>query len=261
MNTNAMLDATVASIESVAIVTFSKGRRHHLEESLPRMLAQMWHNEEFWVVVVDYGCPDGSADWCLEYLASQDKHCRSKLKIVRVLDAPGELNRSHARNIGGKFAVEQLAVDAVAFLDADAMIEPGWTANAAGVMDDAGTAIVTPRWSELTDRHQKGVGCCLVRASVFCRVRGYDELMRGWGWEDSDFHNRCTATGGCGLSDGRLIQIRRHPLRERVRFHRLKDKSQSKADNIARTKARDAAGEVVNPDGYGIANVVISSLL
>jgi hypothetical protein len=209
----------------------------------------------FRVVVVDYDCPDDTADWCMRTYG-----CEGEVVVVRVTkDGPDAsiLNRSHARNVGAA-AVGRLVrqgkswpTEVLAFVDADAMLEPTWLEDATQALLWNNAAIVTPRWDRVTHRKEKGVGCCVVRDDVFRAVRGYDESFEGWGWEDSDFHNRCQQHGPAVLSDGSLIRMLVHSQAERVAFHDTKEPRQSKLANMELARQRDAAGKRVNPDGYG----------
>jgi glycosyltransferase involved in cell wall biosynthesis len=227
---------------TATIVTFSKGRKHHLEQSLPAMLNQVGAGEHC-VVVVDYGCPNGTTEWCQRACGHDPR-----LLIVRHHPETAELNRSHARNIG---AVAAPASDFLAFVDADALLMPGWLRHNIEMLHGQTTAIIAPNWNPKTDKKQKGVGCCVVPFAVFHAARGYDESLTGWGWEDSDFWQRCQRHGSAAYSDGRLIRILRHGQKERVRFHDQKNPSRSKQANIERTVNRET---IVNPAGYAGGN-------
>ena len=70
----------------IAFVVTCKGRLHHLKETLPLIVKQ----EPDEIVVVDYGCPDGTAAWVAVNFP--------RVKIVQ-FDSPS-FNVSHARNLG-----------------------------------------------------------------------------------------------------------------------------------------------------------------
>jgi len=227
-----------------SLITFSKGRKHHLEHTLPLMLQQ----EAPWpyrVVVVDYDCPDGTAEWVQDVYLNPELACPA-LCVVRLETSSPELNRSRARNLGAIAAGQ--SSDLLAFVDADACLQPGWLANAAQLITLTRAAIVTPEWNRTTDFGEKGVGCCVVDAGIFHEVNGYDESFEGWGWEDSDFWLRCQAYGHAARSDGALIQMIGHPKAQRVAYHATKNPKKSKQMNMERAKQRIGP---VNPDGYG----------
>ena len=62
---------------TIACVITCKGRLHHLKQTLPLIVA-MGTSE---VIVVDYGCPDGTGDWVEANFPG--------VTVVRVDDDPG----------------------------------------------------------------------------------------------------------------------------------------------------------------------------
>jgi glycosyltransferase involved in cell wall biosynthesis len=92
-------------MHNLAIVTTCKGRLAALKHTLPLMLRV---NAQ--VVVVDYDCPDGAADWI------EANH--PEVKVVRVCNNPS-FNMADARNRG----VEAADAVWVNLIDADVMVE------------------------------------------------------------------------------------------------------------------------------------------
>ena len=60
-----MSDAAILQSDAprASIITTCKGRLHHLRRTLPCMLAQGC-DFAYEVVVVDFGCPQGTFDFC-----------------------------------------------------------------------------------------------------------------------------------------------------------------------------------------------------
>jgi len=147
------------SVNSVAIVTTCKGRLAHLRQSLPLMLEQGADE----VIVVDYGCPEGTADWV--------KKNYPQVKIVRVDDDPG-FCLSCARNAGAR-AVKS---DWICFIDADILVQPGfvaWMRNQLEPNSFYRTPMIDGKWD--------ACGSFIVSRVAFERIGGYDEVFRGWG--------------------------------------------------------------------------------
>src|SRR6185369_6037579 len=94
----------------VGFVTTCKGRLHHIQRTLPLIVAQLPKE----VVVVDYGCPQSVGDWVETHFPN--------VTVVRVGDDPG-FCLSRARNIGAR----QTSAPWICFTDADALITSGWT--------------------------------------------------------------------------------------------------------------------------------------
>ena len=150
----------------VSIITTCKGRLPHLQQTLPLMLNQS--NSE--VIVVDYSCPQKTADWVNENHPS--------VRTI-VVDDVEKFNVSHARNIGASHAKGEwlLFVDADIFLQTDLC---DWLSQhgkhgsfyCTGNPDDGSThgTVICPK---------KG----------FDEVGGYDEVFTHWGGEDTDLYN------------------------------------------------------------------------
>ena len=82
--------------EEASIVVTCKGRLHHLRRTLPSMLAQCCPFA-FEVIVVDFGCPQGTFDWC------RGLDVRN-LVALKVLDDTDDFHLSRARNCGASVA-------------------------------------------------------------------------------------------------------------------------------------------------------------
>lgn len=231
----------------VHLITITKGRLHHLRQTLPAMLAQEC-DFDYRVVVIDYGSPDGEFDWCIGSLGDTTR----SVLIARVLDDTEEFSRSRSRNIGGNLAVEGF----VAFVDVDALLSPHWLESAVRPLWQGKAAITTPDWSRSITPGEKGLGLCAVKAETFHAVRGFDEALRGWGYEDNDFWLRCQTFGPAAHSDGAQVQILAHELEQRVRFHAIKDLRTARQANKQRVAQRLGP---VNPAGYGLARLQLWS--
>src|SRR6476661_4950454 len=96
-------------VKRIAFVTTSKGRLHHIKETVPLMVAQGAAE----VIVVDYSCPDKTGDWVEANFPS--------VKVVRVTDDPG-FSVGRARNLGAA----QSTADWMVFIDGDVKAAPGW---------------------------------------------------------------------------------------------------------------------------------------
>jgi glycosyltransferase involved in cell wall biosynthesis len=152
------------------------------------------------VVVVDNGSTDGSVEVARD-LADD------------VLELRGG-SISALRNAGARAVGD---VDAIAFVDADCVLEPGWLDAALPALarhDLVGARTVAPssatwvarRWAaiEMRQAHPDSLVWSqhlLVRATTFWRLGGFDEAKRTG--EDSDLCLRLRESGGSvGLADG-----------------------------------------------------------
>lgn len=229
------------SIETpfVSIVMTCKGRLHHLRETLPTALAQAG-DFDYEVIVVDYGCPQGTFEW----LRSLDLR---RLVAVRVTDGVERFNVARARNCGARLVRGRV----LAFVDADIRLAAGWLANAAGpiLQGHAGLCNIAS-----AARGWDRCGTCAVAAWVYHLVRGYDECFCGWGPEDNDFYQRCLAHTTQARYSPALASPIRHRNEERVAFYAEKSIVRSNQQNGDYLREREGA---VNPEGYGVGKLEV----
>lgn len=154
----------------IAFVTTCKGRLHHLKQTLP-LLVSGGPDE---IIVVDYGCPDGTASWVEENFPD--------VRVVRVTDDP-HFCLSRARNIGAALAESEW----LCFIDADILIDRQWVTWLRNSLQDGCFYRVEAVEGE---RDRNLWGTCVCPKSVFEAVEGYDEVMQGWGGEDDDLYLR-----------------------------------------------------------------------
>lgn len=156
---------------TVALITTSKGRLHHIRETLPLMAAQGADE----VIVVDYGCPDGTGTWVA-----------ANFPAVSVVRLPSETARcpARARNAGAARARSEW----LAFIDADIMLAPDWLGWLRAHLENghfywAATAGDGSRSPDL-------FGTLVCRRADFEAIGGYDEVFSGWAGEDTDLVER-----------------------------------------------------------------------
>lgn len=190
---------------SIALITICKGRLHHLRESLPLMLAQ--HPDQ--MVVVDYGCPDGTAAWV--------KANFPDVEVISVTDDPG-FNASRARNAGWRATRTRWAI----CLDADILPRTGWLDWLRPRLDDELTLFRAARVAGKRSADSWGMACISRRA--FELVDGYDEAFCNWGAEDNDFFDRLHTAGiNENHYPGDFLGRIPHDDSTRTKFYQLKD--------------------------------------
>lgn len=180
-----------------SIVTTCKGRLDNLKRTLPHFLRQKGAE----VIVVDYDCPEGTAEFvCREYPAAH---------VVKVTGRP-KFNTSHARNLGAAKATGKFLV----FLDAD--------------------VIVADNFVKYLDEHLKGHsfglfgppltssmrGSCAVWREDFERIGGYDELLGGYHGEDLELYMRLRLIGSreTELPSSLVLEVIDQTTEERERY-------------------------------------------
>lgn len=156
----------------MTLITTCKNRLAHLKETLPLMMTQSFSE----VIVVDYGCEQGTSNWVAEAAPGA--------KVVRVTDDP-RFSPSRARNIGAANAASEL----LCFIDADVRlnIDIGKWAQE-NVKPHCFYVSGQPKVAEL-------YGFLICSRSMFDQAGGYDEAYRGWGGEDGDLLERLEMAG------------------------------------------------------------------
>jgi len=186
-----------------SIVTICKGRLHHLVRSLPAMLRQPFAE----VVVVDYACPDGTAD----YVAANFPAAR----VVRVTDA-ASFNASHARNLGAGAALGDVFV----FVDADVVLADSFIAAVELGLGPNQYA----KFAEPTIPRDNSVqGTCVIHRRHFELIGGYDEVLTNYGGEDLELYERLAIAkiGRLTIDQREVVEVIDHGRAERTRFFEI----------------------------------------
>lgn len=158
----------------LSLITTCKNRLPHLKQTLPFMLQQPLAE----VIVVDYGCEQGTAAWVKEH--------HPAAKLVQVNDDP-VFCAARARNMGARNAIHEL----LCFVDADVLVSPEFGKWLVPNQNPNKFYVYLERLApELA-------GFLIVAREHFFKVGGYDEAIRGWGGEDFDIYERL---GRAGLS-------------------------------------------------------------
>lgn len=190
---------------SIAFITTCKGRLHHLQETLPLIVAQ----EPAEIIVVDYGCPQKSGQWVKENYPT--------VNVVNVEDDPG-FCVARARNIGAQHSTSQW----LCFIDADIKVSKGWV--------DWMHRILDPRFFYRASkkdgtRDKETWGTCVCERKAFEFIEGYDEVFNGWGGEDDDLYARLELIGLAEFHyPHQYVSAISHPETERVLYHQIKNR-------------------------------------
>jgi hypothetical protein len=184
----------------ISAVTTCKGRLEHLQTSLPSLM-QLPDCE---VIVVDYDCPDRTAEWvCGAYPAA---------RVVKVADKP-LFNLSHARNLGAAASRAPWLL----MVDADVIVAPGLVEALRGLLKPGAYLLPDVRPYELW-------GTVVVGRRDFDAIRGYDEAFEGYGSEDYDLTARLQMAGLLSRTfPGSLLSSIPHADALRTQFYEVSD--------------------------------------
>lgn len=220
-----------AHAPTIAFVTVCRGRLHHLRQSLP-LMAEQQPDE---LIVVDYGCPDGTGDWVEANVP--------RAKVVRASQADGGFNISRARNLGAAAASSEWLF----FVDADILLKP--------TLGDALRGGLKPGsyYQPATQASNTGsqiYGSFACTAADFARIAGYDEVIEGWGREDKDLYLRLQLAGvkKAFYAPG-LLGVIKHGDAERHVLPGMNDRWQNEAVNAAYVEAKQKVSLARNGKG------------
>ena len=155
-----------------SIITTCKGRLENLKRALPGFLNQ----DDTEIVVVDYDCPDGTADYVTAHYPD-----------IRVVSVSGQplFNTAHARNLGAAQARGEFLV----FLDADVVIADNFMRYVGDRLQERAFALFgAAAGNQLR-------GSCVVWRRDFEALEGYDELLGGYEGEDLELYARLRLSG------------------------------------------------------------------
>ncbi len=185
----------------LSLITTCKGRLHHLQQTLPRMTAL----PDAEVIVVDYGCKQGTGEWVRTH--------HPGVKVVDVLDDPG-FCVARARNLGANAASGPWLL----FIDADVLIDVPF---ADWFIGHANVGSYYLPWPV----NLQAFGTMLCTRAAFQAVNGYDEAFRGWGapraW-DLYFRLRRAGYAQANYPQAFVAPIE-HGNEERTTFYQQKD--------------------------------------
>jgi len=165
----------------ISLVATYKNRRHHIEQTL-----HTWVQDadcDYEIVIVDYESDDD-----IKPLIT-DLQSHVIIKHIKCRDLP-VFNLSHARNIGSNHAEARW----IMYVDIDCKLNP----HSLSYISDMIVDVEDGYFGAVDSRVRKNIingGLMLVPLSAHMDVCGFNENMKGWGFEDIDYRQRLEARG------------------------------------------------------------------
>lgn len=215
-------------------------RLEHIKETyLFNIDTAMQSGLKFEFVLLDWSSTDGLQDWIKSNLSQYIND-----GIVKIISIEGKnvFDRSKTLNILGKSCQGELICN----LDADNYLCLDFLFSIKKVFDENLNSIIHCRGRP--KRGWRGIfGRIVYRKDYFLKIRGYDELMTGYGEEDMDFLNRY-----CHYFKPKLVILREddcgkcihHGINEQMKM----SKNKSRSDNNIKN-----GNLIVNPEIWGEA--------
>lgn len=192
----------------LTFLTTVRGRLAHLKQTLPTFVAQ----PDSAVIVVDYRCPDGTADWV------EANH--PSVEVIREREA-SRFEISRARNLG----VAAVRTPWICFVDADVALAPDFSEKVCPLL-------TAGRYYQARPRTIETWGTVIIAWEDIDRVGGYDEVIQGWGKEDDDLYARLVISGVKRATfPGETLRGISHEDAARVAHYDIKDRWLSESVN------------------------------
>jgi hypothetical protein len=192
-------------------------RSEHLQATIFKNIEDTIDYENIEFILLDYNSSDNLEGWVKNNLNSYIE--KGILKYYRTTE-PESFHRSHSRNIALKLAEGTIVCN----LDADNFLGKDFAYFINYHFSYHSSIFLT---SGVRDG---SYGRICVKKEDFLKVRGYDEKMSGWGYEDDDFYDRLTKTGLSRIEffDTSFTNIIDHEIEESI----LNDKEVSIVKDI-----------------------------
>jgi glycosyltransferase involved in cell wall biosynthesis len=223
-----------------------KGRRHHVEQTLPKNLATAKGIDDIEFILLDYNSPDGLSDWVRKFMGA---HLESgRLVYYRERTAPN-FSFPHAENVAHVLATGDL----LCTLHADHFLPAGYCEKLRVAFRQESENIFVGHG------HAEVGGMMTFRRRDYLELRGYDEEMKfGWGHMDTDLMERAIHVQKLkrvvwGVPPGSWIS---HGNGERHKYAIRSDLDRHQVAKLHRT-IRDGRekGARINPKGIGRATI------
>jgi glycosyltransferase involved in cell wall biosynthesis len=198
----------------ISIIIPCKKRLAHLKQALPLAVSQSYQDIE--IIVVDYNCPEGTKDYVSRF---------SQVHCVEAQVGKEEWNLSASRNLGYKNSNG----DKLLFIDADTLLNTNFVLSH---VDQVKEGIF------LTGKQTNPYNACgsiFIMRSDFEKVKGYNELVQGWGSEDFNLYERLRNEGmEQRMFDFNLIKNIPHSDQLRNQYFGHKNKFKTNIENYHR---------------------------
>jgi len=247
----------------ISFCVTSRGRLHHLRQTLPQNIADNRDCPGLEFVLLDYNSDDGLGDWVRQELGAE---LESGLVSYYFTGQPAHFQAAHARNMSIRLA----RGDIVCIVDADNFTGRGFAAYLADhVQPDNFLVGCRMEGDRLVPMNDEGcVGRVALYKSTFLDVGGMDEAHIGWGYDDLDLYARLRAKGyRCEPIASRYTRCIAHDDAERRKALKHQEIGRDPASgsgscvtNEQRSRANLAAGRIVLNDGRIGCGGVIKNL-
>lgn len=169
----------------ISFCTVCMNRLHHLKKTLPKNIKDNISYGSVEFVVLNYNSNDGLDTWIKTEMA---EYLKNGILKYYMTTEPKSFHMSHSKNVVAK----QACGDIVCNMDADNYAGVGFAEYInQSFSKNSNIYMAVDRKTVQRDCYGR---ICLLKKD-FLTLKGYDESMRGYGFEDYDFWNRLKVLG------------------------------------------------------------------
>ena len=168
--------------KKIAFCITCMNRLKHIRETLIRNITDNFLPDEVEFVLLDYNSTDGLEDWVM----TLNEYINSGILIYYRTKEPEIYNRSHSRNMAFRLSDAEIYCN----LDADNFLGRGFAMDMVNQFKNDKDIFYTSDYRSLDM-----FGRICLRTEDYIKVRGYNEILSGWGSEDVEFISRLKDTG------------------------------------------------------------------
>lgn len=172
----------------ISCCTVCMNRTMHLKETLLRNIQDNAGYSPLEFVLLNYGSSDDLHEWVQNTLGS---HITSGRLVYFYNPEPTYFHMSHAKNMAFRLA----SGDILCSVDADNYTGAGFTAYVNRAFNEEPSGFLSPAGIGPGKKWWDVQGRICVRREDFHTLRGYDERVMDYGYEDQDFKGRLIALG------------------------------------------------------------------
>lgn len=158
-------------------------RLYHLKQTLKRNILDNYLLDHIEFIVLDYNSSDQLGDWIKSEMAN---FIKQDILVYYRTSTPELYNRSHSRNMAYRLSRGELVCN----LDADNYLGVGFAEKILANFESNRNSFYTSNLNI-----EDVFGKVILPKTSFFKVRGYNENLGGYGFEDVDFFNRLERSG------------------------------------------------------------------
>jgi hypothetical protein len=167
----------------ISLCTVVMNRIHHIKKTLPKNIKDNSHYKNIEFVVLDYNSQDGLEQWIKKEMRD---YIDSGILIYAKTDTPTVFDRSHSRNQMFRIATG----DIICNIDADNYTGKNFASYVNDTFNKEDSIILVADTKGKHYNLKDAFGRFCVKREDFLKIKGYDESMKSYGYEDIDLYNR-----------------------------------------------------------------------